>query len=126
MFLGLRSVIYPTADLTASKAWYSDALGIEPYYDEGPYVGYDLGGFELGLFGAGDPAAGPRSYWGVANVDDALAHLLAKGATLDEEVHDVGGGIRMASVRDPEGFSFGIIENPAFAVRPVDGPGPGR
>ncbi len=126
MFLGLRSLIYPVADLDAARAWYTDALGIEPYFDEGPYVGFDLGGYELGLFAAGDPADGPKTYWGVADVDAALAHLLAAGATLDQAVADVGGGIRMAAVRDPEGSVFGVIENPLFEVRPVSSTGPGR
>jgi catechol 2,3-dioxygenase-like lactoylglutathione lyase family enzyme len=58
MFLGLRTVICPTADLTASKAWYSSVLGIEPYFDEPFYVGYNVNGYELGLLPDADPALG--------------------------------------------------------------------
>lgn len=127
MFLGLRSQIYPAPDLAAAKAFYTTALGVEPYYDEGPYVGFSLGGYELGLFEMADPAQGPRSYWGVGDIDRALAHLLDNDATLEEDVHDVGDGIRMASVRDPFGQVFGLIENPVFARTDVDGgAGPGR
>jgi predicted enzyme related to lactoylglutathione lyase len=125
MFLGLRSLIYNVTDLDAAKAWYTKALGVSPYYDQPPYVGYDVGGYELGLFDAGD-SAGPRTYWGVADAENALQHLLDVGATLVEGVHDVGDGIKMASVSDPEGAIFGIIENPAFVASPVSGPGPGR
>ena len=126
MFLGLRTLIYPVTDLDQARAWYTKVLGIQPYYNEPPYVGYNVGGYELGLFAAGRPADGPRTYWGVASVESALEHILNQGATLDEAIADVGGGIRMASVRDAEGFVFGIIENPAFEAAPVSSPGPGR
>lgn len=126
MFLGLRSLIYPTTDLPSARAWYSRALGTEPYFDEPFYVGFDVGGYELGLHPGDDPDAGPKTYWGVANVDDSLAHLIAVGGTLLEPVHDVGDGIRMASVRDPQGHVFGIIENPHFVTRKIESPGPGR
>ena len=34
MILGLRSSIYPTADLPAAKAWYSQVLSQALYFDE--------------------------------------------------------------------------------------------
>ena len=43
MFLGLRSAIYHAPDLDAAKRWYVRALGIEPYFDEPFYVGFELG-----------------------------------------------------------------------------------
>jgi hypothetical protein len=46
-YLGLRSLIYPAPDLKASKAWWSKTLGKDPYFDDGGYVGFDLGGNEL-------------------------------------------------------------------------------
>jgi catechol 2,3-dioxygenase-like lactoylglutathione lyase family enzyme len=126
MFLGLRTLIYPVTDLDRARTWYTRVLGIDPYYDEAPYVGYDVGGYELGLFAAGKPADGPGAFWGVADVETALQHLVDAGATPDGGIADVGGGIRMASVKDPDGFTFGIIENPVFQAAPVSSPGPGR
>jgi catechol 2,3-dioxygenase-like lactoylglutathione lyase family enzyme len=49
MFQGLRTVIYRVPDLTRAKAWYSEAFGIQPYFDEPFYVGFNIGGYELGL-----------------------------------------------------------------------------
>ena len=49
MFQGLRTVIYHVEDLTRAKEWYGSVLGIRPYFDEPFYVGFDVGGFELGL-----------------------------------------------------------------------------
>ncbi len=111
-FLGPRSVIYPTSDITTSKAWYSKVLGVEPYFDQPGYAGFNVNGFELGLFPAGDPKRGPMTYWGVLDIESSLSDLIDHGATVLEPVHDVGGGIRMANVLDPEGHPFGLIENP--------------
>jgi len=33
-----------------------------------------------------------------------------------EEVQDVGGGIKVATVKDPFGNIFGVIENPHFKL----------
>ena len=115
MFLGLRTVIYPALELAAAKAWYASVLGVAPYFDEPFYVGFDVGGYELGL----DPdpkqaRAGPRTYWGVDDADAALAALLDHGAEAHTPVTDVGGGIRVATVLDPSGHILGIIENPHF------------
>lgn len=43
----------------------------------------------------------------------------ALGAEVHEPVKDVGGGIKVASVRDPFGNLFSIIENPHFRLEDV-------
>jgi catechol 2,3-dioxygenase-like lactoylglutathione lyase family enzyme len=58
IFLGLRTVIYPARDLAASKAWFTGLPGVEPYFDEASYVGFQVGGYELALDPAGDAASG--------------------------------------------------------------------
>ena len=50
----------------------------------------------------------------MSDADAELARLLELGAKLDQAVEDVGGGIRVATVRDPDGNVFGVIENPHF------------
>jgi len=127
MFLGLRTIIYPAPDLDALKRWYTRLLGIEPYFDQPYYVGFNVGGYELALDPEGAVAAGPRTYWGVDDADGALQRLLDAGGALDEGVRDVGDGIRVATVRDPAGSIIGIIENPHFSIVDVQsGPGPGK
>lgn len=116
MLLGLRTVIYPAPDLAASKAWFTDLLGAPPYFDQPFYVGFSVGGYELGLDPSGDLATGPLTYWGVADVDTALAELKSAGAIVHSDVQDVGDGIRLAAVREPGGGVLGIIENPHFRV----------
>lgn len=119
MILGLRTAIYPAPDLKRAKAWYQQVLGIAPYFDEPFYVGFAVGGFELGLLPDAQPGVdGTRTLWGVDDADKELARLVALGATVIEPVADVGEGIRVAAVRDPFGNRFGIIANPHF--KPAD------
>jgi predicted enzyme related to lactoylglutathione lyase len=94
--------------------------GKEPYFDEPFYVGFDVGGFELGLQpdegGAPRSSTGVVAYWGVDDAEAALARLLELGATGRSDIQDVGEGILLASVLDPFGNVFGIIENPLFSL----------
>ena len=113
--LGLRTALYPAPDLARAKAWYTQVLEQAPYFDEPFYVGFEVGGFELGLLPDATPGStGPQPMWGVANADAACARLLALGATALEAVKEVGGGIKVAAVTDPFGNRLGIIENPTF------------
>lgn len=114
---GLRTVIYPAADLDTAKAWWTRMLGFAPYFDEPFYVGYEVAGYELGLLPDGDPSDGAIIYWGVADVAAAVEVALADGATGHAPVAEVGGGIVTASVRTPSGTILGFIYNPHFAGR---------
>ena len=115
MILGLRTAIYPTPDLARGKAWYLQVLGKEPYFDQPFYVGFEVGGFELGLVPDGQPGAtGSIAYWGVPDAAAELARLRNLGAELRDDLTDVGGGIKTATVLDPFGNVFGVIENPQF------------
>jgi predicted enzyme related to lactoylglutathione lyase len=119
VFQGLRTVIYAVADIEKAKAWYSEVLAKEPYFSEPFYVGFNVGGFELGL----DPdttgvAAGNNAvaYWGVPDAQAALARLVGLGAGEHRTIQDVGGGVLAGSVVDPFGNVLGIIQNPYFKL----------
>jgi predicted enzyme related to lactoylglutathione lyase len=115
MILGLRTVIYPAPDLAAAKRWYGEVLGAAPYFDEAFYVGFNVGGFELGLVPDAVPGTGgPQPLWGVADIDAAHSRLLQLGATPLDPIVEVGGGIKVAAVIDPFGNRLGLIENPQF------------
>ncbi|HEX8323388.1 MAG TPA: VOC family protein [Tepidisphaeraceae bacterium] len=120
--LGLRSAIYPVLDLPAARAWYAELLGVAPYFDQPFYVGFNVGGFELGLVpdGGGTPGRdGVRAYWGVADARVAFDRILALGGRVEQPVTDVGGGIRVASAVDPFGNVLSIIQNPHFDAAAV-------
>ena len=118
--LGLRTTIYRVSDIEKAKTWYSDFLGIEPYFDEPFYVGFNVAGYELGLQpdekneGKTD---GVVTYWGVNDVQEVYENLIEKGAKAFEKPDEVGGGIIAAAVKDPWGNVFGIIYNPHFSLK---------
>ena len=119
MIKGLRTVIYKVGDLDKAKKWYSEILGIKPYFDEPFYAGFNVGGFELGL----DPDISDLTngnsqvaYWGVENCAEAFQKLLEAGGKTHSEPRDVGEKIIAASVYDPFENVLGIIENPHFKI----------
>lgn len=116
--LGLRTTIYRVPDLSTAKAWYEKAFGKSPYFDEPFYVGFNIGGFELGLLPQEKPSTATAdnlmSYWGVEDIDTSYQHLLSLGASSHEVPTSVGGPLMVASVRDPWGNVIGLIYNPAF------------
>ncbi|MDB5962226.1 MAG: hypothetical protein JWP59_3520 [Massilia sp.] len=115
MITGLRTVIYPVSDLAKAKDWYQEVLGQAPYFKEVFYVGFEAGGFELGLVPDGTPGAnGATAYWGSSDIEADVARMIKLGATIHAELADVGGGIRVASLLDPDGNQFGLIDNPHF------------
>jgi predicted enzyme related to lactoylglutathione lyase len=117
MFSGLRTVIYNVSDIDKAKKWYAGVLGIQPYFDQPYYVGFNVGGFELGL----DPHIEEVSYgnnvvayWFVEDIQTAYALMLKQGALKNSDIQDVGDGIRLGTVKDPFGNILGLIENSHF------------
>lgn len=115
--LGLRTIIYAAPNLDELKAWYSELLGFGPYFDQPFYVGFNVGGYELGL----DPNAivqvgSTITYWGVSSIDEAYQRALSLGAQADTPVTEVGDGIKTATITDPAGNVIGLIENPHFQL----------
>ena len=121
MFLGLRTAIYHVDDINKGKSWYSKVFDVEPYFDEPFYVGFNVAGYELGLQpverSTGEKADGAVAYWGVEDAEAAFKRIIELGASAHEKVQDVGGGIKVGTVKDPFGNAFGIIENPNFKIQ---------
>jgi predicted enzyme related to lactoylglutathione lyase len=120
LMLGLRTTIYTVENITKATEWYSKAFGAKPYFDEPFYVGFNIGGYELGL----QPEERDKdlktenvlSYWGVEDIHHAYKHLIDLGATKHEEPNNVGGELMVASVYDPWNNIVGIIYNPYFKL----------
>ncbi|MCX6459951.1 MAG: VOC family protein [Actinobacteria bacterium] len=111
---GLRTVIYPSTNLEVDKAWWSSLLGQQPYFDQPFYVGFEVGGYELGLLPDATASDGSLVYWGVDDVAAAVHAAISAGATEHTPVADVGDGIVAATVRTPAGTILGLIYNPHF------------
>lgn len=110
----ISNIIYPVKDIAKAKALYSTLLGIEPYADAPYYVGFRIGDQEVGL----DPNGHQQGltsgigYISVTDIRARLQALLDAGATLQQDVRDVGGGKLIASIKDADGNLIGLMQSP--------------
>jgi predicted enzyme related to lactoylglutathione lyase len=129
MLRGLTTVSFWTADMEAAKKWYTELLGLAPYFERpGPdgrlaYIEFRLGDYqhELGIIhsnyapkGATAGPGGAVVYWHVDNVAAALEKVTAMGAKEYEPLTNRGTGFITASVLDPFGNILGIMYNPHY------------
>lgn len=105
----ISSIVYSAQDLDTAKAIHTALLGTEPHTDESYYVGFNVGGVEIGLTPQGAEAS-PITYVGVDHLEAAVAAVTAAGATVASAPHDVGGGTQIATVTDPDGNTLGLIQ----------------
>lgn len=118
--LGLRTAIYHVTNLLEATEWYAALLGVRPYFEEPYYVGFNVGGYEMGLVPEENPGEkrvrSVDTYWGVMDIQAMYDRLLEHGAVMCEPPTNVGSGIFVASVYDPWGNVLGIIFNPHFQL----------
>jgi predicted enzyme related to lactoylglutathione lyase len=113
MLQKLRTVVYHVSDLQKAKEWYIQLTGIQPYFDEPFYVGFNVNGCELGL----DPdMTGVEkgnhtvAYWAVNSIEKCVADITEIGGTIKNAIQDVGGGTKIAVLEDLWGNAIGLIE----------------
>ncbi|CAM3315755.1 VOC family protein [Kibdelosporangium persicum] len=124
MLRGLATVNIFAEDVPAAVAWYSEVLGIEPYFvreaDGKPaYVEFRIGDYqhELGIVDARfapddrDRPGGAIMYWHVDDVRAAVERLVELGAKPHMPVIERGPGFVPASVIDPFGNVLGVMYN---------------
>lgn len=126
MLRGLTTVSFWADDLEAAKEWYTELLGIEPYFvrpappDPPGYVEFRVGDYqhELGLIdrryapeGSANGSGGVVVYWHVDDVSAAFERLLSMGAAEYEAITYRGEGFITASVVDPFGNILGVMYN---------------
>ena len=123
MLRGFATISFWAGDLEAARKWYTELLGIEPYFERPGYCEFRVGDHqdELGLidsrYAPGGPASGPGGavmYWHVDDVRAALEKLLSMGAREYEPYTERGSGFVTASVVDPFGNILGVMYNPHF------------
>lgn len=129
MLRGLATISFYADDVEAATRWYTDLLGIEPYFvrPESPappaYVEFRIGDYqhELGIIdrryapaGAATGSGGAVAFWHVDDVRAALDRLFAMGAREYEALIVREAGFITASVADPFGNILGIMYNPHY------------
>ena len=119
-FLGLRTTIYKVKEIDKARDWYAEVFETQPYFDQPYYVGFNIGGYELGL----QPVSQSPEiqvdnvvvYWGVEDINETYNWMLKNGAEPHETPENVGGDIEVATVVDPWGNVVGLIYNPSFKL----------
>lgn len=111
----VRLILYPATDVPKTKEFFATLLGTEPYVDSKPYVGFKAGDVEIGLVPKAMQGAPPAAiaYVDVADIKAALETLLAAGAEKAQDITDVGYGLLVASVKDPNGTPIGLRQLPS-------------
>ena len=116
--LGLRTAIYKVGDIDKAKEWYAKVFETEQYFDEPYYVGFNIGGYELGLQPEEQPTtdkpASVVTYWGVEDIQKEYDRIIGLGAAPSTPPMNVGGPLMVATVKDPWGNLLGLIYNPIF------------
>jgi predicted enzyme related to lactoylglutathione lyase len=106
-------ITYTVSDLTKAKQFFGELIGAEPYAESPGYVGYKHGDMEIGLVprkDQGDAVAIP--FWTVSDIAASVKALVAAGGTVVQEITDVGYGLQVASVKDPNGATVGLRQFP--------------
>ena len=120
MLKGICTVSVFADDVPAAQRWYTEAFGIEAYFERPPhYVEFRVGDYQQ-EFGIVDRAFAPTSpespggaivYWHVDDVQAAVEKLIKLGAREHEPITERGPGFVTASVVDPFGNVLGVMFN---------------
>lgn len=107
-----QTIIIPVSDLDKGKAVYAALLGVDPVVDEPYYVQYELDGQKIGLDPNGHKKGmtGSVPYWPVPDIDAAISSLVEAGGEVLQGATDVGGGMRVAMVKDADGNIIGLSQ----------------
>ena len=125
---GVATISIYADDVKAAKKWYSDILGIQPYFerpdaDNPQYVEFRLGDYEheLGIIdrnflpkSASTQPGGAVVFWHVDDIEATLVKLKQMGATEYEPLIKREAGFVTASVIDPFGNILGVMYNPHY------------
>ncbi|TCO55002.1 VOC family protein [Actinocrispum wychmicini] len=119
MLRGMCTISLFADDLAEAKRWYTELLGVAPYFErDGGYIEFRIGDRqdELGIVDGKyrpHPAGlgGVVTYWAVDDVNAAMERLLEMGAKEHDPIRERGEGFVTASVVDPFGNILGVMYN---------------
>ena len=107
---GIKIVLYPVKDMTQAKTLFRKLLGVEPYADQPYYVGFKIGDQDIGLVPS-NPEGGVAAFYHVDDIKNSLQILVDGGATIIQDIKNVGGERLIASAKDKDGNIIGLVQN---------------
>lgn len=125
---GIATISFYAEDMAAARDWYTNLLGIEPYFQrpdaENPaYIEFRIGDYqdELGIIdkryapqGSAQGTGGAVVFWHVDDVPTTIEHLKTLGAKEYEPLVTREAGFITASIVDPFGNILGLMYNPHY------------
>ncbi len=109
--MNVSLITYPASDLDATKRFFRELTGTDPYAEAPQYVGYRNGAMEIGLVPKGHEP-GALAFWTVSDIASSVKALEAVGGTVVQGTKDVGYGLLVASLKDPNGSIVGLRQFP--------------
>lgn len=121
---GVATISIWAKDHTAAVKWYSELMGLTPYFERPGYAEFRTGHkeTEFGIIDSqyashihftGKPA-GAVLYWHVDDIEAVFKCVLEMGATELQAPEDRGRGFVTATVVDPFDNILGLMYNPHF------------
>jgi predicted enzyme related to lactoylglutathione lyase len=106
-------ITYTVTDIQKAKQFFREIVGSDPYVDSPQYVGYKNADMEIGLIPKPESSTSSAlPYWSVSDIAASVRGLEAAGGTVVHPVSDVGYGLLVASVKDPNGATIGLRQFP--------------
>jgi len=106
---GIKTVLYPVKDITGATASFRKFLGVDPYAEQPYYVGFKVNNQDIGLV-PNNPEGGVAAFYDVDDIKMSLQILVDGGATVIQEIKNVGGGRLVASVKVADNNVIGLIQ----------------
>lgn len=110
MSSAINSTVIPVSDIGKAKAHYQALFGVEPHTDTPYYVGFNVGGHEVGLNPQGHKSGqtAPTPFVDVDDIEERFTALVDSGAEAVQKPTNVGGGTQIATLKDADGNIVGL------------------
>jgi predicted enzyme related to lactoylglutathione lyase len=106
---GIKTVLYPVKDMTQATAMFRKFLGVDPYAEQPYYVGFKINDQDIGLV-PNNPEGSVTAFYHVDDIKNSLQILIDGGASIIQDIKNVGGGRLIASVKDKDDNIIGLVQ----------------
>ena len=106
---GIKTVLYPVKDMTQATKMFRKFLGVDPYAEQPYYVGFKVGEQDIGLV-PNNPEGSVTAFYHVDDIKNSLQILIDGGASIIQDIKNVGGGRLIASVKDKDENIIGLVQ----------------
>jgi predicted enzyme related to lactoylglutathione lyase len=107
---GIKIAIYPVKDIKNATATFRKFLGIDPYAEQPYYVGFKVNDQDIGLV-PGNVEGVATAFYQVDDIQSSLQILIDGGASIVQDVKNVGGSRMIASAKDKDGNIIGMVQD---------------